>query len=265
MKRHIVLLSLVFALFKVNAQEGKFLDIYGFGHQSSINNQYDLRYGVGQGLGRNFDYLSTFSYGMGAYYSQTSETLIGFKAGLLYSNYYQDIKSSVTLMREDTRAYTYTSEIRHYMLNIPLMIDFGINATDDERVFFHMGFGIQPMVLLGGNFNVEHDSDYEVSYDYDLYDYYRLLSLAYLLNAELKIKLGKGNKTYLLAGVNFDKSIGGIEHRGRDHGGSIPRELVFPLGALKDFDYDVPNDRAAYSTKNESIAIRVGISRRLSN
>lgn len=259
-------LSLFFCLSFVTsfAQEGKYIDVYAIGHQSSIDNQFDLRYGFANGLGRTFDYRPSYHYGAAVFYSQTSETLIGFKTGLVYANYFQNIESAVDLTREAPDPTPFSTQIRHRLLSVPFLIDFGINATDDDRVFFHMGFGLKPMILIAGDFQVAQSSPYAVATNYDLYDYYRSVTLSYLLNAEVKVKLGKSDRTYLLAGINFDKTIGGIEHKERDHGGDVPRELVFPLGVLKDYDYDVSNDRPTINTKNESLAVRVGLSFKLS-
>lgn len=260
------LLSIILSLLSLGAvaQEGRFLDIYAIGHQSSIDNQFDLRYGFVNGLGRDFDYKPSYHYGFGAFFSQTNETLIGYKTGIVFANYFQNIESRVELNR-DEEPTSYTAQFRNRLLSVPFLIDFGINATDDDRVFFHMGFGLKPMILVGGDFEVNQSSSYVVSTDYNIYDYYKAVTISYLLNAELKINLGRSDKTYLVAGINFDKSIGGIEHKKTDHGGDVPRELVFPLGALKDYDYDVSADRAAVNTKNESLAVRIGISYRLSH
>lgn len=262
--RHILSIVLCLTLYTAQAQEGKFFDVYAIAHQSSIDNQFDLRYGFANGLGRDFDYQPSYHYGFGAFYSQTYESLIGYKTGLVFANYFQNISSAVDLTSDASDPTQFTTTIRHRTLSIPFLVDFGINATDDDRVYFHMGFGLKPMILVAGDFQVDQQSSYTVASNYSVHDYYKPITMSYLLNAELKIRLGKSSKTFLLAGINFDKSIGSIELKDRDHGSEVPRELVFPLGVLKDYDYDVSSDRFAVNTKNESLAVRIGISYRLS-
>jgi hypothetical protein len=80
----------------------------------------------------------------------------------------------------------------------------------------------------------------------------------------LKFGLGKKERSYLLVGVQYDKTIGGIEKKGIDFTQETPKELIFPLGILKGYRYDLPNDRASSKTKNESFALRLGWSIRLS-
>ena len=85
------------------------------------------------------------------------------------------------------------------------------------------------------------------------------------LNIELKIGVGRGDKSHILFGMFFDKSINNIEKSDQDFSQETPVELKYPLGTLKDYNYDVLSDRVSGKMKLESLALRLGYSYKLFN
>jgi len=128
-----------------------------------------------------------------------------------------------------------------------------------------MGFGFQFNYLFGAKYNIVPAGNYVPITDFEFKDYFHRVGLSYLLNIELKIGVGRGDKSHILFGIFFDKSINNIEKSGQDFSQETPVELKYPLGTLKDFDYDVLSDRVSGKMKLESLALRLGYSYKLFN
>ena len=257
--RYLIAILILLFIKNVKAQEGKFIDFIAIGHFSNIVNDYDSYYGPYNGLGFDFEVPQTFSYGGQLLYTQMSEGYIGFKTGLSFLNYAQDFSSKVELARDDSIAYNARLNVQQF--SIPLLANFAINSgSSTDRVYFNMNFGFQLNYLTGANFNITTDRPYNSVTDFEFNEYFHRLGASYILGLELKIALGRKEKLFLIGGVHYDKTIGGIEKREKDFGQEEPRELVLPLGPLKDYDYDVPNDRMRNRMKNETLGLRLGLS-----
>ncbi|MGB0429161.1 MAG: hypothetical protein ACPGLV_01715 [Bacteroidia bacterium] len=244
-------------------QEGTFIDVIGFGQYTNIKNDFDVNYGPGKGLGFDYSLPQTPSYGGSILFAKMTETYVGFKTGLRFSNYSQFTSSKVELGDRDSVAFDALMNIKQ--ISAPIMANFSISSgATTDRVYFSMGFGFQINYLFGANYNLTNDRDYPTVTTFEFSDYYYRLGASYLLALELKIELGKKKRTYLIAGINYDKTIGGIEKPDQGYGADVPRELTLPLGVLKDYNYDVPGDRVGYKTKNEALAFKLGVSIRLS-
>jgi hypothetical protein len=262
--KHIITTFIVILNLSAKAQEGKFIDFMAIGHFSNVVNDYDSYYGPYNGLGYDFEVPQTFTYGGQLLYTQMSEGYMGFKTGLSFLNYAQDFSSRVELADDDSISYNARLNVQQF--SIPLLANFAINSgTSTDRVYFNMNFGFQLNYLTGADYSITTDRPYDAVTDFEFNEYFHRLGASYILGLELKIALGRKEKLYLIGGVHYDKTIGGIEKREKDFGQEEPRELVLPLGPLKDFDYDIPNERMRNRMKNETLALRFGISYKLFN
>lgn len=260
--KHIITTFIVILNLSAKAQEGKFIDFMAIGHFSNVVNDYDSYYGPYNGLGYDFEVPQTFTYGGQLLYTQMSEGYMGFKTGLSFLNYAQDFSSRVELADDDS--ISYNARLNVQQLSVPILANFAINSgSSTDRVYFNMNFGFQLNYLTGADFSITTDRPYDAVTDFEFNEYFHRLGASYILGLELKIALGRKEKLYLIGGVHYDKTIGGIEKREKDFGQEEPRELVLPLGPLKDFDYDVPNERMRNRMKNETLALRLGISYKL--
>ena len=245
-------------------QQGKFLDIYGFGQQTTIANYFDVGLGARAGLGSTFSTDPTYSYGGAVHFNYLVGEYVGWKSGLVYSRYAQNTSSRIE--SSTTRdSISYSSRLSLDQLSIPAILDFSISSSDDTRVYFNLGMGFQINYLLNGAFDIETNPPYDVQNSFELGEYYDRLNFSYLMSIELRIRLGKTESYYLLLGINYDKLVGGIEKKGLNFGQNDPKELIYPLGTLKDYDYDVSASRNGYNTKIDGVALRIGLSIRLSN
>lgn len=259
----LVLLSIPSGLL---AQKGKFIDVYGFGQQTNIANYFDIGYGPRSGLGRTFTTDPSYSYGGAVYFNYLVGEYTGWKTGLIYSRYLQNMSSGIQSAPSPERdSITFNTELVLNQISVPAIVDFSISSSEDTRVYFNLGLGLQLNYLMSGSFNLETTPEYPVNSTFDLSDYYDRINLSYLVNIELRIRIGSSDKTYFLMGINYDKSIGGIEKEGKDFDAQTPKELTYPLGTLKDYDYDVSASRKTYNTKLDAVALRVGLSFRLSD
>ncbi|MBI1184547.1 hypothetical protein GC194_09755 [bacterium] len=264
-KRYLILLIAALPLLSM-AQEGKFIDVYGTALFSNIVNRYDANYGPYNGLGLDYKHPQTLSYGAAAYYSKMSESFVGWRVGFVFNNYAQDASSTVTLDVPDAIAYrSYKSRLNIQQFSIPLMLNFGINSGQpNDPVYFNMGFGVQLNYLSGAQFSINSNPPYQAVTNFKFTDYYRHFGASYLLDIELKIGLGNKEKGHLLAGVLFDKTIGGFEKKNIDADESTPKELTMPLGILKNYDY-LPSEQRNNNTKNIGFCIRLGYSYKIFN
>lgn len=244
-------------------QKGKFIDIYGFGQQTTIANYFDIGYGSRSGLGYKFSTEPSYSYGGSAYFNYLVGDYVGWKSGLIYSRYVQKMSSGIE-SSTDRDSIFYSSRLALDQLSIPALIDFSISSSEDTRVYFNLGLGLQLNYLLGGSFEIDPIQPYNVQSSFELNDHFDRVNLSYLINMGLRIRIGKSDTYYFLMGLNYDKSIGGIEKEGKDFDQDIPKELIYPLGTLKDYDYDVSASRRSYKTKVDGVALRLGLSIRLS-
>lgn len=263
MKSIVISVIFIAAAFQAMAQEGSFIDVYGYAHYATIKNNYDIYYGRYRGFGYAYEHPSTISYGTSLYYTKMFEGYTGIRTGFSFANYAQNASSKVEIA--DFDSISYDSRLNIQQLAVPVMVNFAINSGGtNDKVFFNMSFGFQLNYLTGANFSLTTNRNYIPTTSFEFKDYFHRLGASYLLGLELKMALGKKERSYLLFGVQYDKTIGGIEKKGIDFTQDTPKELIFPLGILKDYNYDLPNDRANSKTKNESLALKLGLSIRLS-
>lgn len=262
MKLASILFFLLFCL-GVNAQKGDFLSAVVYPQQVAIKNSYDLQWGGNDGLGQNFTQLPTYSVGFGLNYYHVETDYIGWRTGIHYSQQGQRYSGTVYPMNDSDSVF-YNSHLRLSYIKIPLILHFNISATEDDRVYFSLGYGFQLSFLTGGNVEVDTEPiPYAFNPDYNLGVFYDFVNPSFLLTGDLHIRLGEKKRYYLLLGVKFDKTIGGIENEKFDFTQEDPEEWKYPFGTLKDEGYAVQSTRMRYMSKNETFSIRVGLNIRL--
>lgn len=245
-------LALVVALFwhtLSQAQTGTLVSAYYSPQISSITNASDGRLSNGS---LTFD--NTTGNALGAeLYLIFSETF-GFRTGLALSNQGQRYSGFVDTIE------SFTSEMRFQYLKVPLLFSFTASAPGD-RIHFSMGAGLQGDYLLDASFNSSHKTPLTGNETVpDLLELYNRFTLSMAFTIDLNFRLSK--KLYLLAGVQLDRTIGGIENRSFTYAGDEPLEWYFPVGIPKvirprnDFH---KNEISRYNTKNSTFGGRIGL------
>ncbi|MCB0736773.1 MAG: PorT family protein [Bacteroidetes bacterium] len=265
MPRKTVFTLLTLFAFALNSygQKGHFLGVYAFPQLTSITSSFDLGFSRDdKGLGDDFELLPTIGYGGGVTYYYISSSYFGFKTGLQFSNQGQRYASNVRLFETDSFNTSYTSRVNLNYLKMPLLTHFTI-IDENTRAHFTLQFGFQLGYLVGGNYSITVKG-YEPNYSLAITDAFNRLEASYIIGGDLLIELNEKKTTLLQIGVQYDKTIGGIDNYDRTITSSTPMEHRFPVGTLKYHNYPtIPGGRTQYNTKNETFQVRMGLVFRL--
>lgn len=248
------------------AQEGRFLTFNVLPSYTSIKNPYDFSWGWNYGLGEDFRFENSVSYGFSAQYTQINDGYVGWRTGVNFKRYEQSY--SATVRPEpmgDT--FSYASRVALNYVSVPIMVHFAISSSEDTRVFFSMDFGFQLGYLVNGSLDFESANDYNFNNSFAFETFYKRLVPSYVISSEVQIRVGKTDKNYINFGVDFDKNIGNVEVKDQpdDWPDDNPREWLYPFGALKNSNYTMQATRQLYNTKLEFVALKVGYTRKIFN
>lgn len=260
MKKVIWLFAFVFTALFSKAQKGGYVSVFGFPQITNIKNSYDLNASANDTrLGSDFNLESTYNYGFGSFYYRVFSEYFGLKGGIIYSRQGQNYSSRLFNYGEDSIDLSYTSEVRLNYLKIPVLTHFTIK-DENTTTYFTLQFGLQAGILTGGSYSITSgDASFTTVGEPKMTDLFNRVDLSYVVGGDLHIRLNEEENLFLILGVQFDKSIGGIENIGYAFEDDVPNEVLFPVGVPKTNRYSIPSTRANYSTKNESFSVRSGL------
>lgn len=249
-----------FSSLEAQGQKGGYIAVFGFPQITNMKSSFDLNFGiVNNRLGRDFELVPTYSYGFGARYYRVLSDYIGLAAGLTYSRQGQEYRSRIRNYSNDSLDVTYRSSVVMHYLKLPVMGHFTIKQ-ENTPTYFTLQFGIQLNMLMGGSYDITSPNEAYLPYESaDLRAAYKRFEPNFVLGANLHIALNEEDNLFLLVGINFDKTIGGMEVEDYSPEDGTPNEAKFPVGIPKTNNYSVSSERFRWRTKNETFALQMGL------
>jgi hypothetical protein len=241
----------------VKAQSGQYLQLWGGPQYVALLNyqgyETDTLYKIRSSL-------NTYKWGGGIDYINNFSQNYGFQTGIYYSRQGQNYFGTVHDFYDTAgKNLGYTSSISMDYIRVPLMFRFNSIIDEGDRVNLSIFMGLQLGYLLQVSSITDPPPPAAYLNRYPNFDFkqlYNAWDFGLAAGAQFNIKLKEN--LYGVAGIRFDRSIGGIENTSYVLPDDAPVEWMYPVSTRKE---SRPDHRTilAYTQSQPSKLISVNV------
>ena len=261
--RKLTILLIFFAL-KANAQEGKYIQIWGGGQSTQINNSQESYYGGNQDDQVSLEETQRPFFGIDYIYN--FHNYFGLQTGLVYSMQGQKYSGFVahdandTFFKASDSNVHFTSQVMMTYIKIPFLFRFN-SGKDDDNIFdisIYAGFQIAYLSAVEESTSPA-PSALLAKPPVNFKKFYNTLDFEWAAGAQVNIFVSQ--YWGIAIGARYDRSLMDIESKNfvYDRARTYPAEYYYPISTKKASTPAQEDQYTRFSSKNNTVGVYLGV------